>query len=439
MVHQITGWARAILTNVPPLSASLLLFAALLFSLGMAWNTGGWPVALAEAMIFALTGITAAHALFARGIHFPWTATVLFAACIWIAAQLYAGRSVYRFGTLQSLLIFLSVAGAFWSIPQLFESDRAVRVIRKLLVAIGSATAAFSILYLLTSNGRVYWVIDTLDSWRPMGPFLNANHNAVFMELLLPLALWEAFHDARLGYLYGAAAVLMYSSVIFAASRAGIILATLEIGALVLCWLVQTRFSRRTTLVGCALLASLAGGAFLSDWHTLLRRFETKDIFQQRRELLESTALMIREHPLMGSGLGTWAIAYPRFAVFEPGLAVYHAHDDWAEWTAEGGVPFVALLGAVVLRSILLTRRFAWGIGVASAAAHAFVDFPFHVYADLLCFFLIAALMEASATNQQLVYQSPATGIRPATSRAHVLALTPDDPAASARKEWFYE
>ena len=84
-----------------------------------------------------------------------------------------------------------------------------------------------------------------------------------------------------------------------------------------------------------------------------MRRFQTSDIFQQRRELLESTVPMIREHPITGSGLGTWAIVYPRFAVFEPGLAVYHAHDEWIEWAAEGGVPFVALLGAVVLRSLL--------------------------------------------------------------------------------------
>jgi len=439
MAQRIAAMAPAILSAAARLSATFLLFAALLFALGMAWNTGGWPVSLAEAMIFALTGITALRALCIRRADFPWTTSILATACIWIAAQLCAGQSVYRFGTFQSLLIFLSIAGAFWSTVQLFESHAALRAVRWLLIAIGSATAAFSILYLLTSNGRVYWVVDTLDSWRPMGPFLNANHNAVFMELLLPLALWEALHGARQRYAGGAAAVLMYSSVIFSASRAGMILASLEIAALLLDALVRARFSRRIILVGCGLLASVAGGAFFSDWQTVLRRFQTNDMFQQRRELLQSTALMIREHPVTGSGLGTWAIVYPRFAVFEPGLAVYHAHNDWAEWTAEGGVPFVVLLGAVVLRSILLIRRFPWGAGVAAAAAHGFVDFPFHVYADLLCFFLIAALLEAAARNEQLARQPPATVIRKVTPRVHVLAPAPQHPAVRARKEWSSE
>ena len=221
MAHRLDASARVTLADALRLGAAVLLFAALLFSLGMAWNNSGWPVSLAEATLFAATGITATRALLTGRIYFPWTASVLVAACIWIAGQLVFGRTVYRFATFQSLLIFLSIAGAFWSVTQLFESERGWRAIRILLVIVGSATAAFSIVYLLTSNGRVYWVIETLDSWRPMGPFLNANHNAVLMELLLPLAVWEAFGSVRQGYLYGSAAAVMYSSVIFAASRAG--------------------------------------------------------------------------------------------------------------------------------------------------------------------------------------------------------------------------
>ena len=413
--------------------AAVLFLAALLFSLGMAWN-GGWPVSAAEAAIFAATGITAMRALFIRRALFPWTATLPFAACLWIAAQLGFGLSVYPFATFQSLLIFVSTASAFWSAIQLLESERAWHAIRILLVAVGAATAVVSIAYLLTSNGRVYWVIDTLDSWRPMGPFLNANHNAVFMELLLPIALWEAFHNSRTRYIYGAAGVLMYGSVIFSASRAGIILATFEIAAVVIHAVVQARFSRSAIVAVSVLLASLAGGAFFSDWQGALHRFQTAGIFEQRRELLESTIPMIREHPVTGSGLGTWALVYPRFAVFEPGLAVYHAHDDWAEWTAEGGVPFVALLASVVLRSILLIRRFPWGAGVAAAAAHGLVDFAFHIYAVLLCFFLIAALMEAAYRYQNIEDQPPVTIIRAVTRKARVWEVTPQHPAARARK-----
>src|ERR1700730_5216975 len=344
MAHRVALTSR--------ITALLLLGAALLFSLAMAWSTSGWPVSLAEAAGFAATRITVLRAIMLGRVHFPWASAGLFIACIWIAGQLYFGRSVYPFGTFQSLLVFLSIGGAFWNVLQLLEGEIALRLARIFLVAIGSATAALSIVYLLTSNGRVYWVIDTLDSWRPMGPFLNANHSAVFMELLLPLAVWKALNSLRKGYLYAAASAFMYSSVIVAASRAGIVLATLEIVILLLHSLVGRSLRRRTIVAGIVLTATLIFGAVLSDWGTVLRRFQARDMFQQRRELLRSTVEMIRNHPVAGSGLRTWAIVYPRFAIFEPGLAVYHAHNEWAEWMAEGGVPFVVLIWTVVLRGV---------------------------------------------------------------------------------------
>jgi hypothetical protein len=402
MVDRIAATAR--------ITAALLIAVALLFSLVMAWNTSGWPVSLAEAMVFAATGITVLRGSVMAKVQFPWTAAGLFVACLWIAGQLCFGRSVYRFGTFQSLLTFLSIACAYWSILQLLESDTALRAARIFLMVIGSATAALSILYLLTSNGRVYWVIETLDSWRPMGPFLNANHNAVFMELLLPLAVWKALNSLRKAYLYAAAAALMYSSAIVGASRAGLILATIEILILLLHSLARQRVRPKTIAAGALLIATLLCGAAISDWGIVLRRFQTSDMFQQRRELLHSTLEMIRENPVAGSGLGTWAIVYPKFAIFEPGLAVYHAHNEWAEWMAEGGVAFVALLWAVVIHAVLLIRKYPWGLGIAAGAVHAFVDFPFHVYPDFLCFFLIAALMEAvppKATHQPVSARMP--------------------------------
>jgi hypothetical protein len=223
------------------------------------------------------------------------------------------------------------------------------------------------------------------------------------MELLLPLAVWKALNSRRAGYLYAAAAALMYSSVIAAASRAGIILATLELVILLLQSLLRRSLGRRTVAAAIVLTATLIFGAVLSDWGTVLGRFQARDMFQQRRELVHSTVAMIREHPIVGSGLGTWAIVYPRFAIFEPGLAVYHAHNEWAEWMAEGGATFVALIWAVVIRGLVLVPKFPWGLGIAAGSVHAFVDFPFHVYPVLLCFFLIIALMEAA--NRRMISQ----------------------------------
>jgi hypothetical protein len=57
------------------------------------------------------------------------------------------------------------------------------------------------------------------------------------------------------------------------------------------------------------------------------------------------------------------------------------------------------LLWAALIRAIMLLRKCPWGIGVSAAALHGFFDFPFHVYAVLLCLILIMALMETAALS----------------------------------------
>ena len=52
-----------------------------------------------------------------------------------------------------------------------------------------------------------------------------------------------------------------------------------------------------------------------------------------------------------GFGLGSWPWAYPRYAIIDPVLFANHAHNDWAEWAADGGLPFALLIGLVALRA----------------------------------------------------------------------------------------
>ena len=65
-----------------------------------------------------------------------------------------------------------------------------------------------------------------------------------------------------------------------------------------------------------------------------------------RQEFLQATADMAKHRPLTGYGLGTFPEVYPRYAIIDPSLYLYvnHAHNDWAEFAADGGVPFLLLV-----------------------------------------------------------------------------------------------
>ena len=86
---------------------------------------------------------------------------------------------------------------------------------------------------------------------------------------------------------------------------------------------------------------------------------------------------MIQQRPLTGWGLGTYVPVYRMFARYDDGTYVNHAHNDWLEWTAEGGVFFSGAMLVLVFWSFRPAIRSLWGLGVAALPIHALVDYPF--------------------------------------------------------------
>src|SRR5262249_43480254 len=99
---------------------------------------------------------------------------------------------------------------------------------------------------------------------------------------------------------------------------------------------------------------------------------------------------MIARRPWTGYGLGTWSVVYPEFATFDTGLAVDHAHNDWAEWTAEGGIPVLAAMAALAILTFRRALDSRWSLGVHAVLIHSAVDFPLQIPA--LAFLLFTML-----------------------------------------------
>jgi len=225
---------------------------------------------------------------------------------------------------------------------------------------------------------KIFWFFPTdAPAW---GPFVNRDQYAAFIELMLPLALVRAFdREAR----FSAIAAAMYASVIAGASRAGAILTTAEI---VFVQLRGRQFRPRLWLLAAVFVA--VGG-----WSMLAHRFSDRDLLGGRREILESTIAMIHARPWTGFGLGTFHTAYPAYASRDFGAAVNHAHNDWAEWAADGGIPFCLLMVAVAVWSVPKALRSVWGIGIVAVFIHGMADFPLHQPAlELWWFALLGGL-----------------------------------------------
>lgn len=377
---------------------ALLLF----FGVLTIWIRGRWALSLLQAGVFLTAALWILDwARRPRKIHTAGLLVPLTCAPLWGLLQLALGTTVYRFNTWEEILFWFSLlAAVFLALQALADAAVRARFLTALLY-FGAAISILGTIQLFTSGGKIFW---WFDSGYPdaFGPFVYYNNYAAFAELLLPLAIYRALRDKRRGAVYAILAGVIYASVIASNSRAGAILCTALLFAVpILAVLKQTSGARHLMLTTGTLLAAAAVFTAVVGWGRLLERLRYPDPFVHRREMLLSSLEMAKERPWMGFGLGTYQEAYPAYALFDIGRIVNHAHNDWAEWLAEGGVPFLAITLVFAALTVGPAIRSVWGLGLLSVYLHALVDYPMQRLGLALWIFVLAAAVTAAEREQR--------------------------------------
>ena len=284
---------------------------------------------------------------------------------------------------------FVVVAGYPWA-----DRRRVFERVVLTLFASGALVATLGLVGQVAGNGNVLWVTDVpaLPA-RASGPFVNPNHFATWLELLIPLGLvyvvllakivvyrvvgaantgrgmgvrsqraWASAlvsHQRRLGAPLLAATVLAIMVAAHAASGS-------RGGAVALfAWLAVTgagvaaqRGGRKRGWLAPAALAVLlctASVAMLGLWAVGSGdeggAAEDLDVSLASRVAVAVEGIgVVRDHPVFGTGLGSWLHAFrPYQAPPVEGGIWDHAHDDYVELAAETGAAGVALALAFAL------------------------------------------------------------------------------------------
>lgn len=378
------------------MSAAFVLGGLLVYAILTIWMQESWAWAGFQTGLFAVAAFWTAAALAG---HRRLRGSLLFVplGCVllWGLGQMAARQTIYRWASWRSLLTWTTWGAAFFLAVQILGDAKVRRAFLRAMAIFGFILSTISTVQMFTSDGRIFWLFPSGYAEFVLGPFTNRNQYAAFVELLLPIALAEALRDKRRWFPWCAMAGGMFASVIASASRAGVVLAGLEITVVLTIAAVRGAVSRRIAAKTVCTFAALAGVfTLVVGWDLLWKRFTDPDPFAGRREMYISSLNMIRDRPWMGFGLGTWPTAYPRYALYDDGTVVNQAHNDWAQWTVEGGIPFLVILLALVIPAIPAAVNSLWGIGVLSVLAHGMVDYPFQQRPALgaWCFVLLGAL-----------------------------------------------
>lgn len=341
-----------------------------------------WALTAFELALLALAAVLISQRRFAIRPH-P-IALLLAAAAVWGVLQVTLGVSVDPQRTLQASLGWTVNCAAF-SLALALTNRRflTAQLLFALVLSIGAVIGLLTI--------------------AALGPFVYKNQFANYVESVLGLAIAAAIQDRRRSFAWLLVAAALFASVVAAGSRAGVILCLAELILLPVIARARGWISGRS-LVRAAAVAALSGGVFIAvvGWETILHRFQEPNPYSLRANLLQSSLSMVRDRPLAGFGLGAWSTAYPAYARYDDGTFVNQAHNDWVQWAAEGGLPMLVIMAAVVALLARPAFNSLWGLGLLAVWIHAWVDYPFEQRPALAAFFFaIAGALVATTASPE--------------------------------------
>ena len=395
----------------------LVAFAVLSHGAVEVWSQS--VLEIGAALLFLLWGFLAVRQ---RQVEIHWNPLLapLLGLVGFVLVQWFFGLSVYPYLTKVEFLKLAAYIVLVFLAVQSFRNSKQMRPLIWFLVIFGFAVALFGIVQFLTFNDKLYWLRPLRYGGSPFGPYVNRNHFAGLMELIIPLGLAILFYRAvrrdKLP-LVGLFTIVPIGALFLSASRAGILSFCFQLG--LLAYLVWARHAGRKQLpvaTGVILLA----GAFVvwlgvgPTWDRFTHLWG-QDLSQERRlMMLEDSWRIFLDHPWAGTGAGTLVTVYPQYASFDDGRVVDHAHNDYVELLAETGiVGGLCALGFVVLlfrraltnlqsdqSAFILAARTGALVACSGLLLHSLVDFNLHIPSNALLFALLASLATSRLERQ---------------------------------------
>jgi hypothetical protein len=326
------------------------------------------PAVFSRGFVLALGGVVAAALLQL----IPLPPTILFAVNpngVWLGRQLdlsFAGAagahtlSIVPSASWLALALLVSFIVLLLGTASLLSIEGPRKLVGALTI-FGVVLALVGIVQRQLYAGRIYGFWAPQEEGSPFGPFVNRNHFAGWMLMILPLALgylyaalaramrrskpawrdrllWLMTHEANKLILTAGGIAIMALALLLTFSRSGI--GALALALLVTGWLVIHRQQGRwrkaiavayIVLLGITLVVSVGADA-------LVRRFGEGAAAGGRLGIWADAGDTVARHWLTGTGLNTYQFTNLVYQRHDMSFVVTAAHNDYLQLAAEGGL-----------------------------------------------------------------------------------------------------
>jgi O-antigen ligase len=355
---------------------------------------------------------------------------------ILVLAQIVLRRSAYLHDTASSALLFCAYAMLCFLAAQSLIRVSQARILAVVLALYGAIVAAFALMQGVAPNGKLFWLREPRMGGWIYGPYVNHNHYAGLMEMLVPIPLVMSLtrHLHRKERIAcGIAAAVMAGTIFLSGSRGGMLSIFVEFAVFGVMLFRQKKGVRIALALGAfgivlVSLLSWLGGKELTTRITSISTETRTEISGGMRLSIDRDALhMFRQRPVLGWGLGTFPTVYPQFRSFYTNFFVNAAHDDYMQFLTETGLlGFAAILWfLVVLYRTALRKIGDWTSDVTSAVTlactlgttgilvHSFVDFNLQVPANAAFFYVLCTISAAPPLLQRATKRLPKPAVSP--------------------------
>jgi O-antigen ligase len=333
-----------------------------------------------------------------------------------ILVQVVLRQSAYVYVTEYEALKYVSYGILLLIGAESVREEHARKIFGQVMIVFGALYAFFALAQNLTANGRIFWVHGTQSPGSIFGSYVNRDHYAGLIEMLVPIPFVLSVGNALRGgkrVLVGFCAVLMASTIFLSGSRGGMLTFVIEM----LFFLALTLGKRRSprlalgSIAVCVLVLFLL--IFLGKGGQVLGRLG--DLSPGiRLDIVKDSLRMFSKRPIGGWGLGTFATVYPSYRSFYTNQFVNEAHNDYVQLLVETGLLGFTLmlwfLARLYQHGLPTSRRweFQWDAAVSLAALlgctgillHSLVDFNLQIPANAALFYVLCGLA-ASAPSAQ--------------------------------------
>ncbi|MDY6862065.1 MAG: O-antigen ligase family protein, partial [Thermodesulfobacteriota bacterium] len=306
-----------------------------------------------------------------------------------------------------------------------------------ILMLVGCFEAFYGLVEYLSRHQHIFLFKKKYYTDCVTGTYINRNHFAGYLEMVIPLTLgyflsqrspvinrksksWR-YHlstvDTRLSInsLLIFAVIIMILALIFSQSRMGILslLSSMGFMALMLISSSKRKGRRILSFIFTVTLILIFWGAWIG-LDPVMKRFSV--VSQNwtsesgRLAVWKDTVNLIKDFPILGTGLGTYEHIFPKYKTFTSRNVYKHAHNDYMEFLSEAGlIGFIIIFGGVGFYMIKIIGKwrerrdpFVKGITLGGLSAlvsllfHSITDFNLHIPANAMLLAVIMGLTFSS-------------------------------------------